>query len=182
MQGRATGETDRSTQQARGGAVLCAPGFLVCGSDGREKVCRVRPARSDDLARMFECFRATLRRHVEPAFGWDEERQLAGFTLKFNDEDWAVLAVNGVFGGLAWMECGDEWALRLICIRPEFQNLGIGRTWLQHVQARAGDASRRLRLKVFKTNKAAMSLYQRLDFRAAGELEHMHELVFDPRA
>ncbi|MEJ2633479.1 MAG: GNAT family N-acetyltransferase, partial [Acidihalobacter sp.] len=100
---------------------------------------------------MFRCFRTTLRKHVEPAFGWNEERQRAGFALKFNREEWAVLTVDGVFGGLAWMECGDEWALRLISIQPEYQSLGIGQSWLQYIQARAREEKRRVRLKVFQT-------------------------------
>lgn len=171
--------TDGHSGQA-GTATLCAPDFVVAGRDGRERVCRVRPAGSDDMEVMFRCFRTTLREHVEPAFGWDEERERAGFALKFNDTEWAVLTVDGVFGGLAWMECGDEWALRLICIQPECQRLGIGRTWLQYIQARTREANRRMHLKVFKTNHGAMKLYQRLEFRALAEHEHMHELIFDP--
>jgi len=163
-----------------GTAALCPPAFPVPGSGGRERICRVRPAINDDLEAMFRCFRTTLRKHVEPAFGWNEERERAGFALKFNREEWAVLTVDGVFGGLAWMECGDEWALRLISIQPEYQSLGIGQSWLQYIQARAREEKRRVRLKVFQTNHGARRLYERLGFRAAAEHEHMHELVFEP--
>lgn len=142
---------------------------------------QTRPAREDDLEAMFQCFRLTMRLHIEPAYGWDEAFQRSSFLNKALGADCTVFDVGQDFAGFGWVERGEsDWLLRMVCVHPDFQNRGIGRDWVGSLRDEAVGSGQRLRLKVFKTNRAR-ALYERLGFQRGDDFPYIHELFFDGR-
>lgn len=132
----------------------------------------VRRAASQDLGRMFECYRHTMRQHVNVAWGWDDAFQREGFERAVALATSDVLEVQGQFGGFIWLQATSPgMMLRLICIEPAYQGMGIGTHLIKAAAARHPG----LRLKVFKSNRA-IELYRRLGFREIESDEHMWEM------
>ena len=139
----------------------------------------MRPVRPEDLDRLFRCYCATMRQHVEPAFGWDEDFQRNCFTSKARPTNCTVIEVASDVVGFAWLDRSDEWFLRLLCIEPSGQRRGIGSAWLQFTLWEAREQGKVVRLKVFKSNPARR-LYERLGFQLVAEDAHSFELQWTP--
>ena len=120
-----------------------------------------------------------MRFHVEQAFGWDETFQRENFVRKVKHSHCTVISVGSAFAGFTWVDDeGDRWFVRLVCLKPEFQGVGIGSAWLQRFLEQARSAHRDVRLSVLKTNRAK-ALYDRLGFRVTATTTNGHEMVFD---
>jgi ribosomal protein S18 acetylase RimI-like enzyme len=136
------------------------------------KVC-TRPAGPGDLEHMFDCYRRTMREHVEAAWGWDDVFQREGFGRAIATANCVVIEVEGHFAGFLWLQATVLGTmLRLVCIEPHYQGAGIG----SHMIKATVDQHPSLRIKVFKSNRA-VDLYRRMGFCKIGQDEHMWEMV-----
>ncbi len=132
------------------------------------EVC-LRAASREDKDPIFVSYKATLRKYVEWAWGWNEEFQAAGFWKHHPLDQFRVVTVNGEFAGAIHVEEQETLHfVRMIFLLPEFQGRGIGSRLLMEEAVRAQDGGKRLELKVIKVNPAK-NLYERLGFSVIGE-------------
>lgn len=128
-----------------------------------------RPAHSGDLEAMFDCFRTTMQSHIADAFGWNDDFQRGAFMARALDADCSVLEVEAGLSGFSWVDVGDEWSLRRLCIQPQYQGRGIGSHWVSELIHKAECSGKSIVLKVLRTNQRAAQLYERLGFVSINE-------------
>jgi ribosomal protein S18 acetylase RimI-like enzyme len=63
-----------------------------------------------------------------------------------------------------------------IYIRKSFRSKGLGREFLERIEAGLGEDHRRIRLEVEPENKRAVSLYERLGYKKLGYEQMVKEL------
>jgi ribosomal protein S18 acetylase RimI-like enzyme len=130
---------------------------------------RTRPAREEDSAFLFACYKQAMRDYVEQAWGWDEAFQRASFAEHLPWRRFEMIVVDGApVGGLCVREAADEIELEMFILAPRVQRMGIGSDVLIGLMRRAREEKRRLSLSVLKVNPAR-ALYERLGFRMVGE-------------
>ncbi len=70
----------------------------------------------------------------------------------------------------AWTIQGDWRVLHRICVHPDFQNQGIAKMTLAHIEQKARDlGAASIRLDVFSQNPFSQRLYERAGYRKTGE-------------
>lgn len=132
-----------------------------------------RPARREDVDKMFACYRRTMRPHVERAWGWDEDFQRRGFTEHLALDTSEIIEVENHFAGFVWLQATPSgMMMRLICLEPHNQRRSVG----SRVLSRLVSVTPGLRLKVLRCNPA-LALYQRLGFVAVAEDAYTVEMV-----
>ena len=96
---------------------------------------------------------------------------LAMFVLELSKPAGICLAaVEGktVVGYLICSRYDTVWHVMNIAVDPELQHRGIGSAMLTQLLAEVGDDGARYTLEVRQSNTAAVRLYERFGFRAAG--------------
>ena len=113
---------------------------------------------------IFDAFKASMKSHVEWAWGWDENAQRKGLLSEKNLEGFQLIMLgNDQAGALLLEKHADHHYLRTIFLLPQHQKQGIGSLVMQSLQRDAQMASQPLRLRVIHTNPA-QKLYARLGF------------------
>ncbi len=131
---------------------------------------KIRPANTTDLAPMFGIHRSVFRSHIDALWGWDEDWQRGNFAAECAAAETSVVEINGVISGyIQLLEREDQIYLQNIAIAADAQGKGIGTMLLKSLQARADARKVPLRLGVFRSNKTAQELYERLGFDKVGE-------------
>lgn len=137
----------------------------------------LRPANSSDLPALFEIHRCVFRVHIEKLWGWDEGWQRAHFASECAAAVTTLVEIDGQTAG--YLQILDEERqiyVQNIALSARHQGKGIGSLLLTSLQTRAAARNIPLRLGAFRTNTAALSLYQRLGFRQVGETRTHIEL------
>jgi ribosomal protein S18 acetylase RimI-like enzyme len=143
----------------------------------------LRPATSADRDFLFELHRATMRRYVEPIFGWDDTKQAELFDESFTPADCQIIQVGGEDAGvLEIAETAAEIWLTLIEIDPRWQGVGIGTSVVRSLLRRGAKTGRPVGLRVLRTNTPARALYERLGFVTFRETDERIYLRVDPPA
>ncbi|MBV1911467.1 MAG: ribosomal protein S18-alanine N-acetyltransferase [Kangiellaceae bacterium] len=79
-------------------------------------------------------------------------------------------------GHMILQRAADELHLHNVCVLPEFQRLGIGKLWMQHIERTARKSqSKVIFLEVRKTNTAAIALYLNTGFKQIGERKDYYQ-------
>jgi ribosomal protein S18 acetylase RimI-like enzyme len=141
----------------------------------------IRPAKADDLNKLFIIHKAALGEYIAATWGWDDAWQFDFFREHCRPEVRSVIEVKGQSVGFIDLAERDGciW-LDNIEIDPEHQGNGIGSAIIKDLIARARATRVRLRLQVLKVNKRAEALYKRLGFRQIDET--VTHLVMEHRA
>ena len=79
----------------------------------------------------------------------------------------AATTADGLVGYLICSRYADVWHLMNVAVTPERRRQGIARSLLESLFEQAGDDAR-YTLEVRTSNRAAIAMYQRFGFRAAG--------------
>src|ERR1035437_4377210 len=131
-----------------------------------------RPATDSDVAFAREAHHGAYRDVVLSQFGtWDDAEQ-----DRYFDSDWRgarfdiILTDNTASGYTAVEYRPDDVHVRELVIHPQWQNRGIGTTFLKQVMDSAAQKGLPVRLGTFHRNRA-LHLYQRLGFRETGRTE-----------
>jgi GNAT superfamily N-acetyltransferase len=102
---------------------------------------------------------------------WDDELQSKGFDLKWKEQKFQKIMIDGVCVGGVWVDLNEyDHQLREIQIHPDYQGQGIGTRIVLEVIEAARHDSRRLWLKVLLQSDA-VRLYERLGFAITGKTE-----------
>jgi ribosomal protein S18 acetylase RimI-like enzyme len=94
----------------------------------------------------------------------DESIKLGGKLLVMIKKD------SGIIVGTSWMTYdGRRIHLHHFAIKPEFQNMGLGK-WLTLESLKfAREKNKQIKLEVHKSNETAVHLYQALGFKYLGD-------------
>ena len=144
------------------------------------------PATDADVPRIVDLMNRAYR-GVRGASGWSaEQAYIAGnrTTEAFLREDIAanpaatllkwVETPDGPTHGCVWLEPMSEgtWYLGSLCVDPDLQNAGQGRTLLAAAQAWARErGAARVRMSVVNVRDTLIAWYLRRGYRATGEIE-----------
>lgn len=97
---------------------------------------------------------------------------LAMFVLELSKPAGICLAATGddgrIVGYLICSRYDTVWHIMNIAVDPELQGRGLGAALLTRLLEEVGDESARYTLEVRQSNTAAIRLYERFGFRAAG--------------
>lgn len=141
---------------------------------------KIRFATTDDHDLIYALKRENLRPYVEKIWGWDEDYQIRDFDTKFNDiQRYFVIEVDGRFAGFLQYDFEYPYfEVENIHLHSEQRGNGIGSDILRYFQKVCIAQDRNIRLRCFKENRRAKSLYQRLGFMQTGETDTHYILEY----
>ena len=97
---------------------------------------------------------------------------LAMFVLELSKPSGICLAIAGERGLVGYLVCSryaDVWHLMNIAVAPELRRHGVATRLMERLfEVTSSDARRGYTLEVRVSNEAAITLYERLGFRARG--------------
>lgn len=143
-----------------------------------EVICEMtkrRPAENKDKYYLWQLFKSAYEEVVIRQFGhWDEDLYSKYFEDSWPGNNYEILLEGDEKIGALWLvdEADYIW-LREIQISPEHQGKGLGSRLLGEVLAEADQAGKPVRLRVLKASRA-LTLYDRIGFRATGEHNGTH--------
>jgi GNAT superfamily N-acetyltransferase len=141
---------------------------------------QTRPATSEDEPFLYDCYKRTMRDHIQRTWGWNEEFQRSSFAQYLPWRRFQVIMLDSTpAGGACVLDTTSSMELELIVVDPPFQRLGIGSDLVTNLACRAQDRGVRLMLRVLRVNPAK-ALYERLGFVTAGGDDHTIEMQAVP--
>ena len=141
---------------------------------------KIRFATSDDHDFIYALKKINLYLYVDKIWGWNEDYQVKDFDKKFNDiQHFFIIEVNDIpIGFLQYYYEHPYFEVANIHLHSEYRGNGIGSDILRNLQKACIAQDRNIRLKCFKENYRAKSLYQRLGFMQTGETETHYILEY----
>lgn len=138
----------------------------------------LRTAVELDFEFLYALKRSVYRDHVIATYGeWNDQWQRDRLASHFNPAAVQIVVVDGQAAGelvVQWDE--DPVFLVAIELAPQCQGRGIGTAIINDVLDRARQQGKTVRLQVFKVNKRAIRLYERLGFQPYGATD-THKLM-----
>ena len=153
----------------------------------------LRPVRPEDEAFLIDLY-ADSRRQEKEAVGFTDEEWKTFITLQFSGQkqfyeaqfpnsDHRIILRDGRPIGRVWVwRTENEIRILDLTIHSKHQNIGIGTHILTKYQTEAKSAGKPLTHKVFRTNRDAIRLYQRLGFTITGEAGAHYVMKWVPQA
>ena len=152
-----------------------------CGAEKNPSdIITTRPASEEDREFIFATYKSTMKGYVDWAWGWDEDRQQAGFWNHLPPSGFRVIVVSKSRVGAIHLspdESGQSDHLGMMIIAPQWQRKGIGSAMLAKIIENARASGKALSLRVIKNNPAKR-LYDRLGFAVTGEDEETWTMRF----
>ena len=140
----------------------------------------LRPVEPEDETFLFDLY-ASTRADEMAQWGWNEAQQAAFLSLQFNGQQASyrmqfpqavhrlILFNDQPVGRMIVLSTDEEVRLVDISLLAEHRNLGIGSRLIRDLCAEAAGQGKPCRLRVLKSNPAAVRLYLRLGFAPDGE-------------
>lgn len=143
---------------------------------------QTRPAKKEDAEFLWSLHQQAMRAHVEATWGkWDDAQQRKFFDRGFVPKETQIILVDGREAGRLDVTRGRmEYFLGIIELLPEFQGRGLGSAVMRGLQEEARAKRMPIRLQVIKANTQALRLYERLEFKLAGETATHHLMLWAP--
>ncbi|WP_205622378.1 GNAT family N-acetyltransferase [Xanthomonas arboricola] len=139
----------------------------------------LRIATAGDQPLLFEIHRSVFRNHIEQIWGWDEVWQRKNFASELAITATSIIEYEGCIAGyIQVIDDNEQIYIQNIAISKDFQGKRIGTQLLKGLQADAAVRSVPLVLSVFRTNEAALRLYERLGFLRIGQTETHVEMCW----
>jgi ribosomal protein S18 acetylase RimI-like enzyme len=131
-----------------------------------------RVATEADKEFIYSTKKEALFEYVNQIWGWDEEFQKKRFGEKLQIENIQIISSNGFNAGIFEVIKEDNY-IELVNIEllPEYRNMGIGSKLIKELIQEAEQENRNIKLRVFKLNKKAIQLYERICFKMTGSTE-----------
>jgi len=131
---------------------------------------QLRPALPEDFDLTLQIKAQSLKPYIDLIWGWDDQQQYDYHEKNYRPEDIRmILLKDEEVGYLEVTETEEFIWLKNIFIVEDHQNKGIGGDILKQELKDAGLKNKPIRLHVFKINKKAQALYERLGFRVVGK-------------
>ena len=143
---------------------------------------QLRAAQHEDADFLWQLRQRVMREHVEATWGkWDDTQQRQFFDRGFVLRQTSIIVVDDKPAGrLDMTRSHMEYFLGIIELIPEIQGRGLGSAIMRDLQEEARKVQLPIRLQVIKANTAAVRLYTRLGFRAAGETKTHQLMLWHP--
>lgn len=117
---------------------------------------QIRQANNDDAEWIYQLYRLTMKSYIEATWEWDEKVQSDGINTQLGIENFTVFSASDEIAGCYCLkDKGDHLWLHLILVKPHWQDQGVGRAAMEHIQSLAGDKDKPLRFRALKINPAA---------------------------
>jgi ribosomal protein S18 acetylase RimI-like enzyme len=153
----------------------------------------LRPAEPNDDPFLLEVY-ASTRAEEMAAWGWNAAQQAAFLRMQFNGQQGSyrmqhpeaehqiILFKDQPVGRMIVISTDEEVRLADITVLPQYRNLGIGARLIKDLCAEAERRGVHVRLRVLKSNRAAIRLYERLGFSTDSEIETHLQMEWHPGA
>lgn len=135
---------------------------------------RLRDVHIEDKDALYDIKRASVRKYVEPIWGWDEAFQLNEFEQSILNSQ--VITVDDEIIGYLEFEGSNVNEIHLI---PSYQGKGIGRDILVHFMLERLSKGEKVTLGCFKENIGALRFYRSLGFKLDDVTDTHHILSYD---
>jgi ribosomal protein S18 acetylase RimI-like enzyme len=134
-----------------------------------------------DTLELFSQYEATLRDHIDLAFGWDDEFQRRRFAESYDPSDIRLIRVGAETAGYAVIRGLDDTIhLSLLILKPGFQRQGIGKIILTSLMSTAARDGKDITLSCFLSNCEAVAFYESMRFQVTSTEEHFANYRFSP--
>jgi len=132
---------------------------------------QLKDAQIEDKAFIYWTKTNSIRKYVEPIWGWDEAYQTKEFEKDFTFlGNYKIICLNNeAIGFLETYESNEAINIIEIHINPAFQGKGIGSNIINDIARNAKQLGQKVVLGCFKENAGAVSLYQKLGFQLTNE-------------
>jgi ribosomal protein S18 acetylase RimI-like enzyme len=135
-------------------------------------------AARDERQKFFELYCASLRQHIEPAFGWDLDLQRRRFDQEYPSGNVSIVMFEGRRAGFLSVDPRSESVhVSLLLLEPEFQGLGIGRRVMDRVWVQSFEEQRPVTLSCFRSNQRALRFYEGIGFEVRAVDEYFVNLI-----
>lgn len=140
-----------------------------------------RNATAADFDLTLQIKKTSIKPCIDQIWGWDDSVQLEFHTKDFDPEKIKILIdeQNAAIGLLVTKEDDTRIYLQSLLICDHTQGKGIGTAVLYELIQQAKLRSKLIELQVFKVNKRAKALYERLGFCTTGETAFHYQMSFD---
>lgn len=128
----------------------------------------------DEIQFVYNLKKEVYQKYVEKYFKeWNEENQKKLFErfIKENSKNIELIYLKDTLVGFYNGKNKDDNTFEIgnICIKPEYQNKGIGTAVLKEILFE--HKKQNIKLQVFKINKKAIKLYEKMEFKKEEETE-----------
>ncbi|MGQ7856674.1 GNAT family N-acetyltransferase [Pedobacter sp. WC2501] len=139
---------------------------------------RFRNATDADFDLTFQIKRKSIKPYIEKIWGWDDAVQLEFHIEDFKSEKIKIIMdeSDDAIGLIITTENKTHIYLKSLLLCDNVQGKGIGTEILRDLIKQAKSKSKQIELQVFKVNKRAKALYERLGFSTTGETELHYQM------
>jgi len=135
---------------------------------------------SSEIHFIYDLKKEVYKEYVEKIYGeWNEENQKKLFErfMKENSKNIELIYLKDELVGFYNGKNKDNNIFEIgnICVKPEYQNKGIGTAVLKEILFE--HKGQNIRLQVFKINEKAIKLYEKLEFEKADETETHYIMI-----
>jgi len=132
---------------------------------------RVRNATDADFDLTFQIKKTSIKPYIEKIWGWEDAVQIEFHIKDFKPEKIKILLDenNDAIGLLITTEDDTHIYIQSLLLCENAQGKGIGTEILHELIKQAKSKSKQIELQVFKVNKRAKALYERLGFSTTGQ-------------
>ncbi len=133
----------------------------------------------DEIQFIYNLKKEVYQKYVEKYFKeWNEENQKKLFErfMKKNSKNIELIYLKNEMVGFYNGKNKDDNTFEIgnICIKPEYQNKGIGTAILKEILFE--HKKQNIKLQVFKINEKAIKLFEKIEFRKIGETEYHYQM------
>lgn len=139
---------------------------------------------SSEIHFIYDLKKEVYKEYVEKNYGeWNEENQQKLFSrfMKENFKDIELIYLKDELVGFYNGKDKDNNTFEIgnICVKPEYQNKGIGTAVLKEILFEHKEQN--IKLQVFKINDKAIKLYEKMGFKKEDETETHYIMINEKR-
>ncbi len=140
---------------------------------------RYRKATDTDFELTFQIKTHSIRPYVETIWSWDDQVQLDYHVKDFKPENIQIILDNNdkEIGLINVTENDELTYIKSILIHSSAQGKGVGTKVTTDIIQRSRLANKRVELQVFKINKLARVLYEKLGFKITGQTDLHYKMT-----
>lgn len=135
---------------------------------------------SSEIHFIYDLKKEVYKEYVEKTYGeWNEENQQKLFArfMKENSKNIELIYLKDELVGFYNGKNKDNNTFEIgnICVKPEYQNKGIGTAVLKEILFEHKEQN--IKLQVFKINEKAIKLYEKMGFKKEDETETHYIMI-----